>query len=424
MKPTLVVQGLMNSTRRRGSSRTQAERHRLALVLDCLEERVVMNATSLNAEALHAAALVGRHSPTGRSSLAAAARFRQTEHSQKDASETAWTVMVYMSAGSDPNANLTGDIQQIEREKQVLPDTVKIEWTVATTGEPSDLEKFMQQSVKEAPAKYYALIMYGQGYGYKGFSYTPNGNLTVTNLTKALSNESKSGVKLSLLGFYQSLMAQPEMDYAVGDLAKVVVASEEQMWWSGFNFATVVSPLVVKKPKDITPEVLAKGMVQSYQNAYDGDQFGLDTLSAVLTDRMPSLIKSIKRFVQATTNKDVTPTDWTVIRASRNAAYQFDNSAVVPPPYRDLGQFMKNIEGYRNTSQNIHNAAVAVTKELNQAVLDKTKGNPVTGNPVTGLSVYLPSAGTPPDPQYPDEATAFNKATDWYSFIEQLNTQT
>jgi hypothetical protein len=83
-------------------------------------------------------------------------------------------------------------------------------------------------------------------------------------------------------------MAMTELADRFGPFAEVLVASQENIAGTGFDYATIFAPLSTR-PDLTTAESLASAMVESFENQYRGNALGADTLSAVRTSAVPAL---------------------------------------------------------------------------------------------------------------------------------------
>ncbi|WP_179051975.1 pre-peptidase C-terminal domain-containing protein [Nostoc sp. TCL26-01] len=379
-----------------------------------------------------------------------------------------WTVLVYMTA-SDLQSAAFDDINEMEWATSLFPSNVNFavlwdqssfdtnkQYTTGTqgkwgttgraiiqadtnmnrvatnfdisigelnTGDPNNLVNFVNWAKTAAPAENYALVMWDHGAGdLGGFNFDDEGNKTNTSVDRLYTNElaaalntlKTSGTTLDLLAFDACLMGMTEVAYALKDYTDVFVASEELEAAEGYDYTTAFSALL-SNPDQVTAQDIASGMITSFQQQYQGDRFGFDTLSAIdalndtTTGKFSNFVTQLKAFTVAAVAITTSAT-WDAIQDARNAATSFLQSG----DYRDLGQFLNAIATSNNTAlSGLKTVAQSAYTALQDLVIDKTSDRRDT----QGLSIYLPSRGSTLDPGYLNRNGAFFTATGWNNFL-------
>lgn len=143
-------------------------------------------------------------------------------------------------------------------------------WGEVNMGSPDTLFRFINYTVKNYPAKKYALILWDHGGGYFGACWDEdNGNdrLTVSEIRQALMEARQQlGIKFSILGFDACLMGCIEIIYALRDLADIAVFSQEYEPGDGWPYDSILSYLTSNP--SASPADLARRIVSYYISFY------------------------------------------------------------------------------------------------------------------------------------------------------------
>ncbi|MFM6323261.1 MAG: pre-peptidase C-terminal domain-containing protein [Microcystis panniformis] len=378
-----------------------------------------------------------------------------------------WTILVYATA-SDIEASLFEDINEMELAASLLPGSVNFavlwdqsskgetypsggstKWggtgqaiiqpdtdskNISTifqqigeqnTGDSTTLTNFINWAKTTAPANKYALVLWDHGGGdLKGFNVDNEGDAIKVDADRLYTDELVTAINNSnitnfdLLAFDACLMSMVEVQYALKNQAKVIVASEEAIGLGSFDYTTGFSVLQ-SRPDLVTPSDLAANIVSSFKEQYQGDRRGWDILSATDTNQLKlndlnelNLISALKTFTNAVKNN---PVDWTILHNARDSATYFNQAEY----YRDLGQFMEAIS-QSSLNINIKNAATGVITELKKVVLAKTED----GRETQGLSIYFPNNISGIDSNYLTRNQAFLSATGWTEFLNNFGSYT
>lgn len=221
----------------------------------------------------------------------------QTETARDAATGESWTVMVYMSGGSDEYAYGTASNTLKELTEVNYPENLNV--LVQTGGsygwkaqgiDSNYMDRFIAQKdnlcllerteqenmakqgtltdyidwcVDTYPAQHYALIIYGSGsnsaYGYAHDELYENDSLTLNELSKALNN---SGTHLDMIGFDSDLSATAEAASMLSTSADYLIASQEYMAEGGWNYAGWFN--YIKENPTSSIEDIAKAACDTY----------------------------------------------------------------------------------------------------------------------------------------------------------------
>ena len=220
-----------------------------------------------------------------------------------------WTVMVYMAADNDLEPQALLDIEEMEQvgsthsvavvamvdrspqdfEDRVPPardyprwDGTRVFYIVkhpgkgigsklladlgeVNTGDPKTLTSFIRFAAEKFPAKRYMLILWDHGSTTSAVAidFSSRDGLTPREVRRAIE---VSGVTFEIIGFDACLMASIENAYELRNLARYMVASEENIPGPGWPYAYVLSRLA--KNPGAPAEELVKGFVEDYYRWY------------------------------------------------------------------------------------------------------------------------------------------------------------
>ncbi|MCH2131436.1 MAG: clostripain-related cysteine peptidase, partial [Pirellulaceae bacterium] len=283
------------------------------------------------------------------------------------------------------------------------------------TGDPTELVNFIQWATDERPAENYALIMWDHGSGLTGFNNdnTDDNQSSDTMFTSELVAALNSDVPyMDLIAFDSCLMAVAEVGYSLRNHTDVFIGSQEVMY--GFNHSVIYS-ILEESPKAVTAEELGSHFVDGFSAAHHGHDGTSDTLSAMRTSEYDSLASEILAFTTETEN--ATASDWNQIAQVRNSTMFYELSYL-----RDFGGFLGGIEN-SNVTQAIRDAAADTNTQLKKnATIVKTNDRRAS----SGTSIYLPHTTAVDTPRndgfsgYTTEYAAFNSATNWFNFADNL----
>ncbi|MBN2341611.1 MAG: hypothetical protein JXX29_04355 [Deltaproteobacteria bacterium] len=264
-----------------------------------------------------------------------------------------WTMMMYMDADSNLEADMLIDLEEVSRvntsdwlnilvlfDRHAQYDVSDGNWTgtrlfkvnpavagglerlseplyleLTNTGDneekdmgdPATLDEFVYFSMSQFPADHYALVLSGHGNGWskKGGedappdpkficsddSGTSNGISIQGELAPLLANRG-----IDVLGFDACLMGMVEVAWAVKDSVSYVIASEGNEASYGWDYLTWLSRWMAGSA---TPRTLAEEQVAAYR--YFHEEWNLEpwlmTMAAVETAKLDALGEAIDAFV-------------------------------------------------------------------------------------------------------------------------------
>ncbi|MCY3022475.1 MAG: clostripain-related cysteine peptidase [Planctomycetota bacterium] len=280
-------------------------------------------------------------------------------------------------------------------------------------GVPQTLTDFVNWGIVNAPAARYALVLWDHGSGWgpraagiapvvKAVCYddTSGHALTTQDLRTALQGVATN---IDLIGFDACLMDMIEVAYEVKAEASVFVASEQLEDAAGWPYDTILQALVAN------PDMSAAGLGTAIVNLYGASPTGsTGTMAAIDLTQVQGLADAISAFadtVLAESNQE-----WDVISASRDGAHYYDDTA-----FRDLQSFMSGVATFATNSL-IKDKAQAVVDVFNSGLLianytsASDKGN--------GLSIYFPPNHGTVDTDYATTNILFAEKS-WDEFLDK-----
>jgi len=235
-----------------------------------------------------------------------------------------------------------------------------------------------------------------------------------TGLQKLLGDK-----KLDVMGFDACLMAMVETTYAMRNIARVMVGSEELEPGKGWNYTDWVGRLCAKS--SIEPEELASIVVGSYESYYKNARKPT-TLSSIKLSEIDALASSIDDLSDVLIRNVKTRHGLEVIRNARSSCFVYAPGCNLHGI--DLGQFCDLLDTMSD-DQNVIGRAQNVRAELNKCVaanyrsVDRPQSN--------GLAIYFPATETlyKTDPSMEgydrdntDNPVEFVKTRRWVRFLQ------
>lgn len=325
-----------------------------------------------------------------------------------------WTTMVFINADNNLDAFGVSDLEQLVSSGGstdyhniiVLLDRYKAptklyyvtsegaeilnEYEDLDMGDYNILVDFVVDTAKAYPAKYYNVIMWNHGSGWKeintdvikGISYddTSGNHITTEQLTIAGNMMNKAlGRKIDVFCFDACLMQMIEVAYNLKDNVDYIVASQEVEPGHGYPYDQILKNF----KKGMTPGQLAEMIVKEFAKSYDnGSQgFSSTTQSAIKADRIDALIDAINGFSKALMSKDYAPE----IKLALNAVQKFYYRTNI-----DLGHLVKLI---MNNTKDI--PVQTAGKKLLEALDNAVYANGLSGYNTkfsTGIAIYFPTS--------------------------------
>jgi len=333
---------------------------------------------------------------------------------------------------------------RITRGMKPAPENANDRIGEANMGAGKTLEDFVSWSKKMFPARRYALIIWDHGQGWRGvlppteevramaaqsgldpLSQPMVGNMRVgfpfrtpigspfrslsydeTNKDKLYNREIQNSLKnilkeekLDLLGFDACLMGMIETAYAMRDVAKVFVGSEELEPGSGWQYDDWLD-LLINNPK-MDGQALGKVLVDSFRKSYgtateDKEPNPTTTLSAVDLSKIGQLADAITALSRSLIEKFSSEKE--NIKAARDEC-----SVYAPNALRDGHDYFLHIDLARFCErlivhikdQELKKQAKFVRDLIEASILRNYAGADRQGSfGSNGLAIYFPPDGT------------------------------
>lgn len=359
----------------------------------------------------------------------------------------AWTFMVYIAADNNLSRYALGDIEEMEQvgsSEEVnivaLVDRATGDpgWSTArialirhapesgaqslnesgsfedvgelNTGDPETLYKFIKVASEACPARRYALILWSHGSGWRSTQTSRGGNrggighlpptpgmryvcsdwnsdqhIYMRQVREALE---KAGISFELVAFDACLMGMVEVAYEIKDRANYIIASEQSIEGTGFNYAPFLKSLSVNP--DMDGQALGIEMIKAYDQQYGSG--GDNTLAMVVPARLPTLVDGLNTLVRQIaaegkrldTNRSGLPLrpPLETVRDKAGPDMGGRNN-----PYIDLGQFLEATSQEDALPQAVRNAAGAALQLYHDTV---PVGMRAQEKRRTGLAIFLP----------------------------------
>ncbi|MGA1872137.1 MAG: clostripain-related cysteine peptidase [Thermoplasmatota archaeon] len=372
-----------------------------------------------------------------------------------------WTFMVYLDA--DNNLESAGIDDMNEMEKVGSTDRVHIvvemdridgydttngDWTGArrfhierdndplninspvmedlgevNMGDPAELIRFVDWSVRNYPAEKYALVLWDHGGAFRGicFDDTVPGlaegeydaiNMTDMNYAAEKIYQLAGNRRIDLWGFDACLMAQVAVLYEIKDFAKVGVASGYNEPGDGWAYDPVLEPLVDDPAMDERElaEIIVHEYIRSYEDgAEDPDDYPMVTQAAFDLEKMDEVVFTLDKFAEELGSKG--PLGgmeyYTQIYLARTNANSYDMANVfiydlTGYPLYDVIDFTLELESYIYSAFPKNTHILDLCKEVRTAILG-TEQQPGfmfysehdRWHPdANGLSMYFPNRET------------------------------
>ena len=292
-----------------------------------------------------------------------------------------------------------------------------IEENEVNTGDPDNLYEFITWAADEAPAENYGLVMWNHGAGIQGFNYdysdnAPADNLVTTELVEILEKSQNNGINFDLIAFDACLMGMVEIGYEIKDYTNYFVAAEEIVGGPGYDYTTAFSAFE-SELGNVSPDELAQSIVLSFEEYYVYDGNTADTLSAINTSQLETVVENLKAFTDLAS---VAPEE------ERGAMSSLRNQSIAyaDKNYVDLGDWLKKVSRSQVVSVEVRDLAEDVLDSIEDSVKFKTRDSRNS----SGLAIYFPKTSRSQNPYgsfYQSEYENFLTASGWYSFLDTLD---
>ncbi|BAT72179.1 conserved hypothetical protein [Thermosulfidibacter takaii ABI70S6] len=334
----------------------------------------------------------------------------------KSPEQTEWLVLIYMDGDNSLSSATDDDIGEIQRvhfpssvKAVVLVDTngnlggeilETVQGSLSKTsdidepnmGDPNTLINFVETYYNKYKPRKLALIMWDHGYGWRGLEESlpltreaaidenDNDYLFMFEMVEALNALKQKNISFDLIGFDECLMGTMEVLYDLKDFAEVIVASENEEPFDGWNYTLLFNKL--SNNPNMDPITLAYAIVDSYREAYENNcidyvDYGC-TLAAFTKNQIDDLVKNV--------NEIANLYDSTIFDAFNNTR----TDALENPNYPEFVDLTNFAERLNNNLASSCQACVEIKNTMNTVykVLIDTQ--------FQGLAIYFPK-NTDPD---------------------------
>lgn len=354
--------------------------------------------------------------------------FFGTTHVQS--TQKPWTFLVYIAGANDLNSFVDLDLAEMidvgsnENVNVVVFETIHRDGQAKETnfmyvqqgslvkignevpqdsGSIETLKHALELAITLYPSDKMCVVLWDHGSGplnrsitsaVRGvcYDFDTNHYLTDIDCLNALSwaqNTLRGGKKFDIVAFDACLMAGIEIAYTLSNCANYLVASQETIPGTGFDYNGILSNFISRAP---SARDFALGCVTAYGQAY-ANQSDI-TLSATDLSQVGNCVSQANNLAQVLFNllksKQKSAVKRYIIRAINNSI-SFDDGI-----YVDLENFCSYLQQYASKmglaskdKNTLIAATQAVKTALTKAVIAKTAGKFYRG--ASGLSIYLPT---------------------------------
>jgi len=329
---------------------------------------------------------------------------------------------------------------------QPLPNQAVQDLGEVNMGDPEALSDYVKWGMKQYPANHYMLVIWDHGQGWRsilnsllrrhrmllksrsigledtllGFRngslllHTGDGSATETGETapfrsapgasyRSASNDQTNndvlynreiqdsltstlnGAKLDVIGFDACLMSMVETMYAMRDVGRYLVASEELVPAKGWKYDEWLNAVIAQHPQDALS--MAKITVDAYKKYYTNPNTSdpETTMAAINLEQSQTLADSLSVLSDSLTRK--IDNELQAIIEARSATSEY------APGYSfhhvDLAQFLKQLKR-RSSDPQIRNQIDAVLSNINNAVVANYAGDERQSSyGSNGLAIYF-----------------------------------
>jgi hypothetical protein len=330
------------------------------------------------------------------------------------------------SYNSAPNSPQWSGVLRFKITRSLVPQpaTALANLGAADTGSSQTLADFLSWGTGTFPADHYMLVIWNHGQGYRAYALSgattysssptqspfrsiSNDDLHHSKLymrdvedvlaAQVRSSPALGGRKIDIVGFDACLMAMVENSYALRNVAKYMVASEELEPGLGWRYDDWLSQL--NKNPSMDALTLGKEIVESYRGVYgDDSRPGADpntTMSLSDLSQAGDQKSALASSITALANVLITtlPIQMEVIKAARAACPEY-----APNPFGDgkdyfshidMGCFAQNV-AVRTKDSATKRAANEVLDAIRAEVQDNYVGAARRGFGSAGLAIYFP----------------------------------
>ncbi len=305
----------------------------------------------------------------------------------------------YITQGSDPKKIESPVVEDLGKKVPLNTET---------------LSDFLSWGVGKFPAKHYMVVIKKHGIGFaKSGTKVP---LSARDLSKALeSMKQKTGKKVDVVAFDACSMGQVEVAHEIKDQAKVMTASQENIFAVEYPYEKILGGL-----KQKAGELEAKDVGKLVVDAHRADvPAGMQT--ALDLEKMQGIGMATKDFVDAVIKEGIPPeVIYTNIMKGRPTESDEPRSFLYN--FRDEKTFLDNIINEKQIPDGTaKQKAVELQKRLSEAVIDHQIGNgKKMMKRAKGLNLFMPWKEPSENLKKAYGDLSFEKASSWMKLIEYM----
>ncbi|HEY9722440.1 MAG TPA: clostripain-related cysteine peptidase, partial [Oscillatoriaceae cyanobacterium] len=262
---------------------------------------------------------------------------------------------------------------------------------------------------RKYPSRFFWLDINDHGGGYYGIAQDDRSNARISLPDLASAIAAGSDRPVDLLSFDACLMASTEVAYEMRNVAKVMVASEDESYAVGMNYDQTLEAM--SNQPTMNAATLGRDLVARVNPQ------AIFTVSAVDLTKADALAHAVDGLAGALLA--AMPTQRASILKALNAVKPFYVAGPNPASFnhRDLDEVVDQLRA--NVSNPLVQAACVRVKTalFNHGAIIVAHNVAAEQGAARGLSIYLPLDGQI-DPIYMN--TAFAKATRWPAFLQAL----
>ncbi len=268
------------------------------------------------------------------------------------------------------------------------------DWGELNMGDPVNLRRFFDSTVREFPAKRYGVIFGDHGAGWPGIlsdESAQSDGIDMTEMPLVLKDFVAKNGKLELIGFDACLMANFEVARTVAPFVKTMVASEELEPGDGWNY----TPLMTRFTQNpaIDGFGLGRAVVDTYREYYLGanpdtkeNYVTMSVIDLARIDALAGAISELAVISQGSIRSSGRDAAIKIAKARRDAA-QFAKDEDQPAFTFDVVNYAENVKSQLPASAKAADAVIAAARA---AVVYKVNG-PIHAR-ANGLSIYFPGS--------------------------------
>ncbi|MCE1247472.1 MAG: clostripain-related cysteine peptidase [Firmicutes bacterium] len=294
--------------------------------------------------------------------------------------------------------------------------------------DPNTLRDFLSWGMKTYPAKHYAVIMNGHGYGFAGSmpDSISKDVLLSSELKSAVDSATKeTGRKIDIMGFDSCLMANAETAHAVKDSVNFLVGSEEVLVSGNWGYEEFASKMKEEANGDgLSISEALKSIINSQNNG------AFLTTSIINCRQIDGFSEKLSDFSQKLLNTKTPPQ---YIKQSFRQAQHYcqpqvlssaSNGNVSPKPMdqmRDVVSLAMSIITNNNIGDTeLKESALNMAKFVRDKIIifeAHRKDTGLTGS--TGMSIYAPASEAEKYGDFYDNKVPLGVSSGWGKVIKK-----